>query len=738
MFKLLSRARTLRFPLASIPPMTTLGVNHGGARWSNAALVQDAQTFDVDSIKKRIGSMLSKSFSIDYLSKVGVTGIAFPWTVLQHYGNSKEMIAQVDVDPDNMDLAWDADSWAAILDSASSIGATVFADDEKLRIVSQIDRLTLYSSINPPKLCYIYAAETDSAECAQSRSADICILNVKGGLLVKIEGIKLTEIEGGAGIGGVWVPPRLSEKPVLPKRVVLISEDRSILDQYEDDLQECVSKVVRANAVQELKSANIAAMLGGKDCAVVYCSGQVQALGDIAISVYRFICEVAAAVKIIVENKLPVKFFIITNRGFAADGAAALAQAPLYGLARIIAMENSDIWGGLIDNEGPKFPILPFKYAQGQDVTRLIDGVPRIARFRPFSTDQRHPASTTTTLLPQPEGTYVITGDLGDLGLETCDFLIEKGARRIVIVSRRDLPPRNQWASTSNKMAPILTLDIGANDAHAKLINSLDHLSLPPVLGVIHASGVLEDNLLVNTTPDSFSRVLSPKISGALALHKAIPPTTVDFFVLYSAIGQLLGTSGQSSYASGNAFLDTLATHRRSQGDNAIAFQWTAWRGLGMANSAFLSIELKSSIAWEHVSKYNVDHAVVTRILAVDEELPTPLSILEDIAVHSSRARKDAAPVESKGDIAARLTAIPELKIWLDQKVLECLALILKIDDIEDIDPRVALTDIGVDSVMTIVLRQKLQSVFKVKVPQTLTWNHPTVVAMVDWFLEQF
>lgn len=282
------------------------------------------------------------------------------------------------------------------------------------------------------------------------------------------------------------------------------------------------------------------------------------------------------------------------------------------------------------------------------------------------------------------------------------------------------------------------------------MIVELNNLSLPPVLGVIHGSGVLEDSLLADTTADSFERVLAPKISGAIALHKAFPSGTLDFFVLYSSIGQLVGTSGQSSYASGNAFLDTLATHRRDQGDNAIAFQWTAWRGLGMgASTDFLTLELQSKgitdikrdegfHAWEHMSKYDVDHAVVTRILASDEDDVLPCGLLEDIVVRRPRARDASETAERKGDSDARPTETTELKSWLDVKIRECIAFVLKIGDIDDIDARVAVSDFGLDSVMTIVLRQRLQSVLKVKVPQTLTWNHPTVTAMVEWFLKQF
>jgi 6-methylsalicylic acid synthase len=564
-----------------------------------------------------------------------------------------------------------------------------------------------------------------------------------------------------------WIPARLSEKPLLPKQVVLISQDSAILDQYGSELKRHVSKIIKINTSQELKQTEVSAMLSEKDSAVVYCPGPVQSDRDIASSSQRFIWEVATTFKFIVKNNLPVKFFIITDRVFAAESATALAQGPLYGLARVVASEHSDIWGGLIDNEGPHFPFMAFKYVHDQDIIRFVDGVPRIARLRPFSSDQRLPSSSTRTLLPKSEGTYVITGGLGALGLETCDFLIEKGARRIVVISRRDLPPRSQWSCASDKMAPVLeriqtmerlgasihvvSLDIGAEDAHEQLLDALKRLSLPPVLGVIHASGVLEDSLLIGTTADSFARVLSPKISGAIALHRAFPAGALDFFILFSSIGEVVGTPGQSSYASGNSFLDTLAAHRRSQGDNSIAFQWTAWRGLGMgASTDFLILELQSKgitdikrdegfRAWEHVSKYNVDHAVVTRSLAFDEDEPIPCSMLEEIVVRRPRAQASSAPVEEgKGDSAARPTKEPELKTWLDVKIRECIGSVMKIGDIEEIDPRVALSDIGVDSVMTIALRTKLQSMLKVKVPQTLTWNHPTVVAMVEWFLKQF
>jgi 6-methylsalicylic acid synthase len=279
--------------------------------------------------------------------------------------------------------------------------------------------------------------------------------------------------------------------------------------------------------------------------------------------------------------------------------------------------------------------------------------------------DKLYPPAKQTRLQPRPDGTYVISGGLGSLGLEVASFLVERGARRIVLLSRRALPSRKTLASTTGSMREIvqkiqsfdqagatvhaLAVDLSAADASAVLSEKLDMLSLPPVAGVIHAAGVIEDELVLSTTPAAFNRVLAPKVTGSLALHRAFPPTTVDFFVLFSSCGQLFGFPGQALYASGNAFLDSLAEHRRGLGDNAVALQWTSWRGMGMASSTqasadFIEAELDSKgitsisrdeafCAWDYVAKYDMSHGVVLRSRMLQANEVLPMDILEEIAV---------------------------------------------------------------------------------------------------------
>ncbi|KIK57881.1 polyketide synthase [Collybiopsis luxurians FD-317 M1] len=754
-------------------------VSHSSAKWTISPETIDVdQPFDIDSIKKRIGILLPNNFSVDYLTSIGVTGIGFPWQVIEHYGNEKEMIAKVDLDPSSEKLTWDEYSWAPILDAATSVGSTIFFRDPRLRLVSNIDKVNLYSAEPIPKIGYLYVEAVDDTK---GPTTHVSILNEQGLLLAKFTSMRFAEVEGASGTGGgvdslvhqvSWIPPKFSEKPRAMNQVVLISTRSEIQAEYATQLGP-QTRIFSLNSAEELEAcSDILTALSEQGSAVIYIPDSVDSLEKVPAASKDYIWQTTSIAKLLIEKSLTstCKLFIFTDRVYAGENATGLSQSALHGLGRIIASEHPDVWGGLIDMEFlSMFPSLVVKYVQNYDVIRFIDGMPRRAIMRPLSRDQRYTPQNAKTLLPRAQGTYVITGGFGELGLETINFLIAKGARRIVVVSRSGLPPRNTWpsrAATDTKFATLISsieefersgatiyalqLDISAPSASDDLLKALDKFCLPPVLGVIHAAGVLDDNLLLHTSRDSFGRVLAPKIDGALALHSAFPPGTLDFFILFSSIGQLVGITGQASYGSGNAFLDGLALYRRTHGDNAVAFQWTSWRGKGMATGEFSMLEVHSKgitdisteeafRAWEHIGKFDIESAVVTRCLPVDEGEEVPVQILEQVVVR--RTRSSASTSEESGhdnSANARPTSPAELEKWLNIKIRECICAVLMIPDIDEIDPVVPLAEMGVDSVMTVALRQKLQSALKVKVPPTLTWNHPTVNHLVPWFTSKF
>jgi 6-methylsalicylic acid synthase len=746
-------------------------IDHSSCKWSIQDMAAFQKTFDIQSIKKRIDKVLPNGFAWEFLQQIGVSGIAFPWAVLEHHGNAEEMIVRMDMDPNSANMTWDSHSWAPFLDAATSVGSSIFFSDPKMRIVSGIDQVQFVSDKAPPKLGYLYIQNKNDEK---SLAADISVLDEEGHLLAKLQAMRFSDVETVSdrttGIDALvhrlaWVAATFSEKPLSLDNVLLITEDAQLAQAYVDELKPLTRTLEHISSSSAVKAGAILNKLSQKPAVIVYVPISVQNAEDIAEKAHAFTWEAVSILNTLAVLDVPAKLFVITNGVYKSDSPTALAQAPLHGFARIAAQEHPELWGGLIDNEGSHFPLLTVKYVQDQDLIRVEDGLPRVARLRPFANSQRHEKGSSMTLLPKPHGTYLVTGGFGGIGLEILDFLVAKGACRIVVVSRRSLPPRSSWLQATGQTKIVaekiqelefrgatihgIALDIGAPDAHTQIQEALDRLHLPPVLGVVHAAGIKEDALIEDTTSESFARVFSPKIAGSLSLHKAFPPNTLDFFVLFSSIGQLVGTAGQAPYGASNAFLDALATQRRQQGDNTIAFQWTAWRNMGLVagDNEFLNIELSSKgitditceegfQAWEYMSKYDTDHAVVTRarILDADEAIPYPL--VAEVATRRPPTVSTPASSTAPNPTSAKPTSGPELKAYVTTQVKQCLSTVLHLD-VEDIDTRAVVADLGVDSVMMGALRWEMQRVMGLKVPPTLVWKVGTVAGLVEWAFEK-
>ena len=187
----------------------------------------------------------------------------------------------------------------------------------------------------------------------------------------------------------------------------------------------------------------------------------------------------------------------------------------------------------------------------------------------------------------RPEGTYVVTGGTGALGLSIAQWLAGRGARRIVLVGRRAALSREGREARRALEAAGVTVRPARRRRRATAGGwpgcwRRDELGLTRVRGVVHAAGVVDNRFIGELDEPSLRDVMGPKVLGATVLHELFPPGTLDFFVLFSSAGQLLHLPGQAAYAAANAFLDGLARHRRVGGHReTLALAWTSWRGLG-------------------------------------------------------------------------------------------------------------------------------------------------------------
>ena len=187
-------------------------------------------------------------------------------------------------------------------------------------------------------------------------------------------------------------------------------------------------------------------------------------------------------------------------------------------------------------------------------------------------------AHTKKTFQVSAKGTHIITGAFGGFGLETAKWLVEKGARHLVMIGRRGAVTEEGLAALRDFAArgvKVLAEPCDVTDRHAlEKLFAVIHSTMPPIIGVIHAAMVLDDGVLANLDAERFHRVLAPKIAGAENLDELVRGEKLDYFVLYSSVTTLIGNPGQGNYVAANAYMEGLARRRRQKGLPALAIGW--------------------------------------------------------------------------------------------------------------------------------------------------------------------
>jgi acyl transferase domain-containing protein/NADPH:quinone reductase-like Zn-dependent oxidoreductase/thioesterase domain-containing protein/NADP-dependent 3-hydroxy acid dehydrogenase YdfG/acyl carrier protein len=185
----------------------------------------------------------------------------------------------------------------------------------------------------------------------------------------------------------------------------------------------------------------------------------------------------------------------------------------------------------------------------------------------------------------EPEATWLITGGLGGFGLDLAHYLVDHGARHLALLGRR--PPSEAAQSALDELrakgvrVETFACDVADEDGLSATFAAIAG-RMPPLRGIFHLAGVLEDGILLNLSPDRFSRATGPKALGAWNLHRLTRDMGLEHFVMFGSISAAIGNPGQANYAAANAFLEALAGLRRAEGLPAKAIAWGMLRDTGM------------------------------------------------------------------------------------------------------------------------------------------------------------
>jgi myxalamid-type polyketide synthase MxaB len=433
------------------------------------------------------------------------------------------------------------------------------------------------------------------------------------------------------------------------------------------------------------------------------------------------------------------------------DGAQVQAKRPdvsyfAFDLLEI-ATQNPSLLAGMLAELG-----LEFERGNLQPLPRQVFPLEEAVKAFRYMAQAKHVGKVVLTMENAPaeltgEATYLITGGLGALGLKVAQWLAGEGAKHLVLLGRSQPSATAQTAIQSLEKQGVQILALQADVSQAQAVEEVlqtIQASLPPLRGIIHAAGILEDGLLLRKSWDSFERVIAPKIEGAWHLHQLTQDLPLDFFACFSSIASLLGSPGQGNYAAANAFLDALAQHRQALGLPGISINWGPWSEGGMASNldsraqARLAAQGIATIAPQQglhlLGELLRQKAPQVGVLPVDwsqflRQFPAS-PFLEAFA------QKVETPPAQRSELLERLQNISEaerrdvLKSYLQGQI----AKVLNLNSPEQIEPRQRLFDLGLDSLMAVELKNYLETSLGLTMPTTLLFDYPTLEALVDYF----
>ncbi|MHB1132624.1 MAG: SDR family NAD(P)-dependent oxidoreductase [Chloroflexota bacterium] len=362
------------------------------------------------------------------------------------------------------------------------------------------------------------------------------------------------------------------------------------------------------------------------------------------------------------------------------------------------------------------------------------------------------------TFAIRSDATYLVTGGLGGLGLVVARWLVVEGARHLVLLGRT--APAPQAAETIAQLASAgvqvtaAAADISNEEDLARVLGPIE-AAWPPVRGIVHAAGVLDDGVLLQQDWSRFLKVMAPKVEGGWLLHRMSQKMPLDFFVLFSAGAAILGSPGQSNYTAANAFLDALAHFRRSLGLPALSVNWGRWGAVGMAAS--LDQAGQARLSAQGVIALSPEQGVqaLARLLRLDVAQAAVLPIdwpqyLRQFASdrqppflsligRREQAGAPAGELSTSADWLRQLTESPPNRrpTILAAHVRDQALKVLGLKASRGIDPRQPLNELGLDSLMAVELRNALSASVGRPLPATLLFDYPTIEDLTGFLLRE-
>jgi SAM-dependent methyltransferase/acyl carrier protein len=466
--------------------------------------------------------------------------------------------------------------------------------------------------------------------------------------------------------------------------------------------------------------------------------------------------------------KLGVKLWMVTRgaqRVVGGETELNVAQAPVWGWAKAISLEHPNCGGGVLDldpsasDRESAAAVLDAVAGDGLDnedqiairngaryVPRLVRAVAPTPHAQPLSKDK----------------IYLITGGLGGLGLRLARWMAQRGARRLLLVGRTTLPDHATWDSVSTdpvigeKIAAIREIENFGAEVTSKAVDICDQQQIVEMFaalrgelgGILHLAAAGEMCSLTSMTAAGMRDAMAPKMVGTWNLHEASKDLEIDFFIMFSSWASVLGAQGLGHYSAANQFIDALAHYRKSLDLPATSMNWGAWdviRNAGEelrreyersglrsmpSDAAFTAMYRAATAGTTQTIVADVDWQLLKELYQVRRPRPI-LESVDNLVSGSIPSAANREQVTEEGldevpkDIELRPASIRTeiLALPAGERVrrflpylTSVLASVIGTPD-EQLPSEAATDELGLDSLMALEARNRINSEFEINIP---------------------
>jgi myxalamid-type polyketide synthase MxaE and MxaD len=823
-------ARTLQLVLtrADDPPAFQIfsrpsGATHADEQWTlhasgridDAAEASAPQQADLAAIQARCGDEIAAA---DYYEELNARGLQYGprfQGITRLWRHAGEALGQVRVPPA---LEHEIDAYQfhpAILDACAQVLAATDGGSERAFLPVGVAAVRFYG--RPSLQIWSHAKlRPDAEQTAQGLVGDVWLYDADGLVLVEARGLRMQYLDSDIPRAipaqlDEWLyllrwEPRSSAAPAAPTETgtwLILSDVAGVGAALAAHLAEAGNRCVlvfpgaayeqiaderfqiRPARLEDARRLFAAALAAGQPPmrGVVHLwslDDRPPAETTIASLEAAQVLGSGAVVSLVQElarlgRRESARLWLVTRGAVAVGDEAALAltQAGLWGLGRTIAQEQPTLWGGLLDldpgtrDDDGALLAAALRRPDGENQIAFRNGAALVARL----VRQRANAGPAPAPRWRADGSYLITGGLGGLGLQVARWMVEQGARRVILLGRTQFPPRAEWSQIdpssrmAGQIAAIRQLETLGASVHLAAADVSDAAQLgafletfrreawPPICGVVHAAGVLQDQILLQLEAAALAEVFRAKVVGGWLLHQMLADAELDFFVLFSSAAALLGSAGQGNYAAANAFLDALAHHRRALGQPALSINWGPWAEVGMASRANrggrLALQGIGSIPPEQglalfgrllgqsliqVGVMPIDWAQLFQYYSEFRASPLLAHLAREVGGTTPAAHTNGRAGATRDTILA--AAPGERRPLLENVLREQVARVIGLSPAR-VDVQQPLNTLGIDSLMGIELKNRIEAELGVVVPIVRLLEGPTIVEFAALLLDQ-